>query len=88
MLRQALRQGERAALLLALAVTAVYVLDRWVAWGYVLAVREGRKKIGDRPLGTGALLPARRPLTSYSGSHALGPPGLRAPVGRDPRRHR
>ncbi|GGL04953.1 hypothetical protein [Streptomyces flaveus] len=49
LLRQAVRQGERAALLLALAVTAVYALDRWVAWGYVLAVREGRKRIGDRP---------------------------------------
>lgn len=48
-LREALRQGAREAVLLALAVTAVYVLDRWVAWAYVLAVRPGRRTIGDRP---------------------------------------
>ncbi|WP_405653975.1 hypothetical protein [Streptomyces sp. NBC_00019] len=48
-LRQAVRQGERAALFCALGVIAVYVLDRWVAWAYVLAVRPGRAEIGDRP---------------------------------------
>lgn len=48
-LRQALRQGGRAAVLLLLVVVAVYALDRWVAWGYVLAVRQGRGEIGDRP---------------------------------------
>ncbi|MFC7261634.1 hypothetical protein [Streptomyces lutosisoli] len=50
LLRQSLRQGERAALLLALAVTAVYLLDRWVAWGYVIAVRQEREKVGSTPL--------------------------------------
>ncbi|WLW55868.1 hypothetical protein [Streptomyces sp. YU58] len=57
-LRLAMRQGGRAALLLALVVTVVYALDRWVAWGYVLAVRPGRPEIGDRP--HAAPLSARR----------------------------
>ncbi|MCX5008070.1 hypothetical protein OHB05_36480 [Streptomyces sp. NBC_00638] len=48
-LRQAMRQGERAALLLVVAISALYALDRWVAWGYVLAVRPGRAEIGKRP---------------------------------------
>jgi hypothetical protein len=58
LLRESVRQGERAAVLLAIAVTLVYVLDRWIAWGYVLAVRQGREEIGDQPYG--APLAARR----------------------------
>ncbi|MFG3290147.1 hypothetical protein ACGF3G_15260 [Streptomyces sp. NPDC048179] len=58
LLRQAVQQGVRAAVLLALAVTLVYILDRWVAWAYVLAVRPGREEIGERPYG--APMAARR----------------------------
>ncbi|MFI8234214.1 hypothetical protein ACIGDI_35980 [Streptomyces sp. NPDC085900] len=56
--RDAVRQGERAMVLLALAITLVHVLDRWLAWGYVLAVRPGREEIGDQPYA--APLSARR----------------------------
>ncbi|MFD0549664.1 hypothetical protein ACFQ0X_11040 [Streptomyces rectiviolaceus] len=49
LLRTGLRQSLRAASLLALAVTAVYVVDRSVAWCYVIAVRRGPHRIGEAP---------------------------------------